>query len=461
MTEPHSSRRVTVDAIDLRRALMFPRIMGAIAAGLRPGRVFIAFAMLIALSAFGSIWDAVMPATVSPSGLLVGRLDERSERASQDLIRSQVVMRLSKERLGDTNPDSVTASQARRMLEAAVAAGDDVAKDPAAVARMAAAIEAARPRGSFEALRDAVSLQWFALVRAVVSLDPGASAAALGGMVFTIPSRMWSVSPLFCVVFGVVAAAATSLAAGAIARMNAFDLAEAGHPTVMDALGYARRRMHALAVGPVLPFGLALVCMAVATVIGLGMALPALDVASALLLPVSLGFAFVAVLAVMVVALGLTLFAPAVACDGADAVESAQRAGAYLLAHPLLALGYASVALVALAIGTVMVDYALTHAWNWTFDAYAVLGESTPARTAGRFMFLESAAPGVGVPDGISARISAGALGFWRTVMCGLEGAAILSMTVAASTRVYLLLRRAADGVEPSDIWADRPLSGS
>jgi hypothetical protein len=76
-------------------------------------------------------------------------------------------------------------------------------------------------------------------------------------------------------------------------------------------------------------------------------------------------------------------------------------------------------------------------------------------------MFLESAAPGVGVPDGLSARISAGTLGFWRTALCGLEGAAIISMTVAASTRVYLLLRRAADGVEPSDIWADRPLSGS
>jgi hypothetical protein len=326
---------------------------------------------------------------------------------------------------------------------------------------MSAAIEAARPRGSFEALRDAVSMQWFALVRSMVSLDPGAAGAALGGMVFTIPSRMWSVSPVFCIVFGFIAATVSGLAAGALARMNAFDLAESGHPMVMDALGYARRRMHALAIGPVLPFGLAVVCMMVATGIGLGMALPVLDVASALLLPVSLGFAFVAVLAVMVVAFGLTLFAPAVACDGADAVESAQRAGAYLLAHPLLAVGYAAVALVALAIGTVMVDYALTQAWNWTFDAYAVLGESTPARTAGRFMFLESATPGVGVPDGISARISAGALGFWRTVLCGLEGAAILSMTVAASTRVYLLLRRAADGVEPSDIWADRPLSGS
>jgi hypothetical protein len=417
--------------------------------------------MIIVLSAFGSVWDAVMPAAVSPAGLLVGKLDERSEKASQDLIRSQVVMRLSKERLGDADPDRVSAAQARRMLEAAVAAGDDVAKDPAAVARMSAAIEAARPRGSFEALRHAVSVQWFALVRATVSLDPGGAAAALGGMVFTIPARMWSVSPLFCIVFGLFAAAVTGLAAGALARMNAFDLAEAGHPGVLDALGYARRRMHALAVGPVLPFGMAVVCMSVVTLIGLGMALPGLDVASALLTPVSIGLALVAALAVTVVAFGLMLFAPAVACDGADAVESAQRAGAYLLAHPLLALGYASVALVALAIGTVMVDYALTQAWNWTFDAYAVLGESSPARATGRLTFLEAAAPGVGVADGISARISAGVLGLWRTALCGIAGAAIVSMAVAASTRVYLLLRRAADGVEPNDIWADRPLSGT
>jgi hypothetical protein len=461
MSEPHSPRRVIVDGIDLRSALMFPRIMGAVPAGLRPGRVFIAFALLVVLSAFGSAWDAVMPATVSPSGLFVGKLDERAEKASRDLIRTQVVTRLSKERLGDTNPDTITAAQARRMLEAAVASGDEVAKDPAAVSRMAAAIEAARPRGSFEALRDAIALQWFTVVRSAVSLDPGAAATAIGGLIFTIPSRMWSVSPAFCVVFGIFAAAMSGMAAGGLARMNAFDLAESGHPTVMDALGYARRRMHALGMGPVLPFVVALVCMAIATGIGLGMSLPVLDVVSALLTPISLLLAGVAVLAVMVVAFGLTLFAPAVACDGADAVESAQRAGAYLLAHPLLALGYAGVALVALAVGTVMVDYALTQSWNWTLDAYAVLGESGPARTTGRLMFLESAAPGVGVPAGLSARISAGTLGFWRTALCGLEGAAILSMVVAASTRVYLLLRRAADGVEPNDIWADRPLSGS
>lgn len=461
MTDTPSSRRVIVDLIDFRSALLFPRIVGSIAAGLRPGRVLVAFLMLTALSAAGAVWDAAMPAAVSPNGLLAGPLDERAAKAAQDQIRSQVVTRLPNERLGGADPEKITAAQARRMLEASIAAGDAVAADPEAVSRMAAAIEASRPRGCFEAFRDAASLQWFTLVRSVVSLDPMSAGTAIGRLLFVIPARLWACSPSFCVVFGLVAAAVAGMGAGALARMNAFDLAEAPRPTAMQALGYARHRLHALAMGPVLPMMMALLCMAIATAIGLGMALPVLDVVSSVLAPLALGLSFVAVLAVTVVVVGLLLLAPAVACDGADAVESAQRAGAYIMAHPMLSIGYACVAIVALSLGTVMVDWAVATSWNWTMDAYAALGESNPVRAAGRLQFLESAAMGTGVGNGLSQRISAGTLGFWRTLLCGIESAAIISMAVAASTRVYLLLRRQADGVEPGDIWADRPLTGA
>jgi hypothetical protein len=148
-------------------------------------------------------------------------------------------------------------------------------------------------------------------------------------------------------------------------------------------------------------------------------------------------------------AVGGHLLVPAVACEGTDAIDAAQRAYAYVIGRPLrlaifqaisLALMVVSVVLVEwLALGTVRLT-SWSAGWLTGADAHAALAG---VRQEGGW--------------GIAARI----LEFWHALPGLLAGAFVLSYGVSASTIQYLLLRKLNDGQDVSEIWMPGLIGGT
>lgn len=141
--------------------------------------------------------------------------------------------------------------------------------------------------------------------------------------------------------------------------------------------------------------------------------------------------ALAATLLALVAAVSGPLVAPAIACDGDDGLEAAQRAPAYAIARPgtLLGLG-----LLAAAQGLVLL-------------AVLLIVRSVTLDLAGWL-----AGPGL-LDDARAPRV-------WGLLTATLVAAGLLSYAQVACTLIYLVLRRVCDGQPLTEVWRSGDAAG-
>jgi hypothetical protein len=293
-----------------------------------------------------------------------------------------------------------------------------------------------------------------ALAKAATSLfvlDFSGVGAALAAAALTHPAEAITTSPFSSAAVLVPWLVVWSLLGGALCRMFACD---AAHGVVMRwpaAVGFAMARLRHLSLSMLVPI--------IAAACGVGV----LAIGGWLLL--SFGFTkpiggaiyglgllvgALVVLIAFVFALGKPLLLPAVACESTDTIDALQRVFAYVLNRPMrlavyLALGFAQLAIVAIGAG-LAVSATL---WVTRAATSALLSAETAAALADP------------AQSGWSAKFAAGAIGFWSDLPPLLALSAAISAYFAASTLVYLMIRRVNDGQDMSEIWVDTLVPGT
>lgn len=250
------------------------------------------------------------------------------------------------------------------------------------------------------------------------------------------------------------ALAVVAILGGAVSRMAALELARRQNAPWPSALGFALARWTSLVgvvLGPAaIVGGLALLlCLAGAAMLGV----PYLNVLGGLGYGLLLVLGSLAVLVGAGFALGAPMLIPAVAVEGADAVDSMGRTFPYTLSRPVRLIAYLLLMTVVVWVSSGVAQWAASAVSNFT--AEAATGWAGPTAREGVDIALgKKADMKDGVPVLKGSWSAAGPLiGFWNRALAMLASAVGVSMFFAASTAVYLLMRLVVDGQDPAEIW--------
>ncbi|MBC7833947.1 MAG: hypothetical protein H7Y88_02470 [Phycisphaerales bacterium] len=275
------------------------------------------------------------------------------------------------------------------------------------------------------------------IIDPIAAFNAPAAAAALYHLVIRKPAMLLIDHPLAMLVAVPLIILAIAALGGAIARSAAASFAAGSYTPWPRALGFSLGRIGSL-VGAMLALPVAawLICLLLAIAGWMLLNLPVLNVIGGLAYGLALIAGLVAFMLAAAVLLGGPLVIPAVVCDGADAIDAAQRSFAYVIGRPLrlaiyalilFGLGVAACWLVAWAAhGAIEFAGASTHAWV-----------TPPA---------DAPAPGW------MARQTGELIRLWTLLaLIAVSGYAI-SYFFCASTILYLAIRRVSDGQEMSDL---------
>ncbi len=309
---------------------------------------------------------------------------------------------------------------------------------------------------SYEPLSVAVRAGIYACARGAAMGDPAAALQGLHAAFWEAPISSWRAVPWFTACFVIAALAIYGLGAGLLARLFAGDIAHRAW-RIKEAREFLRPRRLALALAPLTGLLIGAALWGILAVAGVLFHIPVFNVIAGALGFLWLALAGVGLVAWIAVMVGLPLLAPATACDGCDAIESAQRAGAYILARPLYGLWLAVLSLVIVVLSAIAFDAVGAAVWHFALSSLSATGGLSDAsrEACGSFEFLVPATPASAQSLGMTDWVAASLMDFWRTVLRLLVGGAILSTGVSLATRSYLLLRRQCDGQDLSDIWED------
>ncbi len=250
---------------------------------------------------------------------------------------------------------------------------------------------------------------------------------------------------LACTIWGVLVSAVFG---GALTRMAAMNLGREESIGVRDALRFTRQRFGSYLAAPLFPL-IALAFISIPLVIaGAIMRSDMGATVVAIAWPLALGVGLLGTLFLLGLLFGWPLMAPAISSEGTDSFDAVSRAYSYVHQRPLHYLLYAVVATLISALGAILVGYfaqavVFLTAWLVSWGA------------GNERIFGELHAGGVW-PSG-SAPLAVKAIAFWngcvRVVALGFG----MSYFWTASTAIYLLLRRDADGAELDQIYFDKP----
>lgn len=287
-----------------------------------------------------------------------------------------------------------------------------------------------------------------ATAQGLVRLDLArASNGFAEGMIYA-PIALVRLAPWRCVLLLAVLLPVWTLFGGAISRSVVMDAARGHAISVPESIAYALSRSAALLGSYLLPLGLIAMCAGLLWVFGaVLLTLPGVDIAGGVLYGVALLVGLALSLLSLGLAVGFPLLIPAVAADSADITDAFQRAYAYLIERPFSLLVWAVALIAQGAAGVFITAIVVTTAVNWSADLTGA-AEAGLAGDARLFAPLQE-------HDGLegTAGVAAGAIGVWERAAVALIGAHALSFFFAASSLVYLRVRRACDGQAIEDVW--------
>ena len=466
-----SEKRTVVEGVEFAQLFRFPQILRAVTMAFQPPRLVLGLLMVAALMTVGRIWDGIAPPGVAPAGLLAGPATAGELEAAQVVLRQAVETHVEQ---ADRPEGALEVDEVLRLMEEGyrvrrgeLQAEADEATDAAqeaALRRLEEAdgryfetlemIDAHRPRGRFEATVAHVAGSFNRLTRGLVLLELADFFGGVNDLFVRTPVAMWRQDKIFTVVYGLFFVVLIALGGGALARMTATDVARGEKLRLQEAVDFAVSSWRRLIFSLLLPLLIAGVLCALLIAGGWLLMLPWVRVLGGLLYGLALLLGFGVVFLLAGYALGFSLLVPAVACENCDAADAQQRAYAYVLGRPLHLLGYGVVGLVGLALGFVVASLFAVAALNVTGAIVdEVTGNPAVAATHGFALFDLAPDRGAAIPLQWHSKWSAWFVSFWQTVVICLVAAYVFTYYFGASTIIYLLMRRACDGQEMTEIW--------
>jgi hypothetical protein len=287
---------------------------------------------------------------------------------------------------------------------------------------------------------------WRDLMRGIQTADGTALQSAFA-WVLRVPRALWEEFSWGSLI-AVLSVAALLIAGGAISRIAACDFAHGVRISWVEALGFAIKRWVSLLfcfAGPLLVVAITYAVLAAA-----GWALFSYgwtQIIGAVLFVFALLGATLAVALLVLTVLGAPLMVPAIACEGADAIEAMQRAYAYVPAKPVR---YGLYILLTLAIGMLAIAVAVAIASGIT--SFAMVATGAWVKEPPRLLTYPLTPP---------ANLTEHTLKFWFGLPLAIASAYAFSVLFTGCTIIYLLLRRVVDGQTVTDIWVPGIVPGT
>lgn len=408
-----TQRRTIVEQVEFAQVFGFPKILRAVTMGFQPPRLALGLMMVAALMVAGHAWDWATEPMIHPDGLTAGLWT------------------------GDEVPPTLN--------EATMEEGP----------------EQASPRGTFEATARHATDAFIAGSRAIVLLEPGAFFIAAEDLYLRMPEALWRDNKSFTIVYALVLIVVLAFGGGALSRMTACEVGLEEKLRAQDGVDFAIGSWRSLLFSLLLPL---LIASALAGALVLGgwlLTLPWIDVLGGILYGLALLVGFGVVFLVIGYALGFSLLVPAVACENCDAPDAQQRAYAYVLGRPLHLLGYGLTGLIGLAVGFVVISFIASLLLNVTAGLIGVWSDNAAFAAAGGASLFDLAGETTAVDISLHSRVAGWFVSFWHTVVVGLVGGYVFANYFSGSTIVYLLMRRACDGQEITEIWQPGQVPGT
>ena len=451
-------------------ALRVASLFSAVTSAMQPARFPLAIFAVVLLSALVPLVDLAGGTKFGPRGFSGGALSEseqaldehRARSASRRFAGPEVAAIEGADAAADAERTEATLAQlagavreatARRIGEIEAATADspsdfresEIRRIRQSAATVMRQIDEAGPRGVATVFIENERLAITRIKTAIFALDPEGFLTGILSAVFTVPAAAIRSEPLAFPLALLVLICAISFCSGGLCRMAAVHAGRAGRLSVLEGSGFARSRLLNLIALPVLP--LALFALFAAVILGFALLLqiPVLNLVGGILFVIPLSIALLGAVLALVALVAAPLMPAAVAVEDCDAGDSITRSCALVLSRPLLWLCVLAVAIVALAIGTILVTGVLTLASNAIAGMLAFAGGDAGAVIASGDAAMIATLDG---PD----RLVALFVGFWLGILEAIGAAYAFSLAVDLAARGYLLMRARIDGESPSTV---------
>jgi hypothetical protein len=460
-----SERRIVVEGVEFSQLVHFPKILRAVTASFQPPRLAMGLLLVAALMTGGRVWDWAFDRGVPPQGLTAEPWSAEQAEAAQAALRAA----LAASRIEPPAEGQIDAGAARDqvydeykarragLLERAGGspeAAEELRRADEKYLETVRQIDAARPRGVFEATVAHVTGNFNAMVKGLATINFEGFYLGLNNLCVKTPIGMWRHDKLFAVVYGLFFVLVLAIGGGALARLAAVEVATGEKLRLQEAVDFALAAWRRLLFALLLPLLIAAALSVLLLVGGFFLMLPYLDILGGILYGIALLMGFAVVFLLAGYAAGFSLLVPAVACENCDAADAQQRAYAYVLSRPIHLLGYGFVACVGLAVGFVLASLFAVAALNvtgWLIDAATANAAVTVGH--GFSLWNLSPRPESAIPLHVHSELSATFVMLWQTVVVCLVAGYVFAYYFSASTIVYLLMRRACDGQELDEVW--------
>lgn len=468
---PEPTKRITVDSVDFSELFQFQRIFHAISASLQPPRLIIGLLLVLAIITFGKGWDRYDRwrdggPDISPYGLHQGDATDFDRAASKRTLLGAIKKYVPEEDRPQPDTD-VTAWALEDMLalqpkmpgyyrefRATIENESQLERSDAEFANVMGEINRTRLRSPWEATSKAVSDGFRTIIQGSLSFSLPGMYAGLGDIFYRTPIALWKVDKAFTIVFGLFLLMVLAIGGGALSRMAATQIAGQERLRVRTALGFSVYNWRRFLFALLLPVLLALIIAGIIILIGVLMAVPWLDIIGGAVYGLALALGFVFAFLLFGFAAGFSLLVPAVAVENCDPGDAMQRAFAYVVNRPLHLLWYFFIALIGLVLGYLVVAFIASVMLNITAESFGALNNHPAIAAAGGFSILDLTRETHPVFFETWHAAAAGWLThLWEVVIACLVFGYIFVYYYSASTVIYLLMRRAADGQDIEEIW--------
>lgn len=382
------------------------RPLVAVPSSFQPGRVMIGTLLVAILMTLGGLWDGLLGAGQSASGVSAAQGSGNAAATSADAVPARTFA----------------------WVAAEVAGGVDGA------------------------------------LMAVVRAEPRTALETSGRLLFRLPVLLWQDNRTLAIGYGLLALAASALCGGALARMAAMQSANGTRLPASEAMIFAWRRCPRLLGTVLLPLGLVLFLALLLLIPGLLLRVPGLNVLAALFQGLWFLVALIAAFALAGTLLALPLLPAAVACERDDAIEAVQRCVSYWLVRPLHLLAMLATSLIGIALGYVVVTWLASTAAGlsastvgaWSPQAQATMIEPLgvarweASRPSAAALGMDSASSGSS--QGATARAATAVIGWWSRLLALIVAGWVVSAVMTCATQMYLAVRESADGQDPEEI---------
>ncbi len=280
-----------------------------------------------------------------------------------------------------------------------------------------------------------------------------------------LPCWLWRAHRTFLIVWGLITLAIWALLGGAISRMAMMQAARDQRISLGQATRYATRHWLNYLLAPLaVPLMVAVIALILAlgggVLVQWASYVPVInwiaDIMAGLVFGLAIGLGLMMAVLLILWAPGVHLMYPALAAEGSDALDAVARACGYVFARPWRLLFYSLVALVYGAATYLFVGLVIFAALSLTQAASSALADRLDIlMPPPQWSQLEINQPLSAEQVGWSGVVAGTLMRVWTYLAIAVVAAYAISFYFAASSVIYLLLRRVHDGTDMGQCYTE------